>query len=269
MLYILYILYILYFNIKVMDFEKLPLAHDSNILYMYKHPNAIKHIQSLYDENYTVNPRNIIKPVMPRERIIENKKKELKAKVSVSSFIVKDTIEKENIDIVANTENKENIVSVTETAINIEPTEPMKKTDIILETNEEASEIINSSVVTIGPIGPIDSWKFMVSNIDDTSSLYTENMWRDAIDSMKQKLIILMTSGAGHKKYGPKKSRTILAWLTDNKRGTPASAETALVIADFISWLLDIKVSSVETAKVNASWIMFRKRGVWMIRNNV
>jgi hypothetical protein len=74
-----------------MDFEKLPLAHDSNILYMYKHPNAIKHIQSLYDENYTVNPRNIIKPVMPRERIIENKKKELKAKVSVSSFIVKDT----------------------------------------------------------------------------------------------------------------------------------------------------------------------------------
>ena len=116
----------------------------------------------------------------------------------------------------------------------------------------------------------------MVSHIDDTSSLYTENMWRDAIESMKQKLIVFMTSGAGHKKYGPKKSRTILAWLTDNKRGTPASAETAVVIADFISWILTesengdsaITVVSVETSKDRAQWIMFRKRGMWMIRQN-
>ena len=94
-------------------------------------------------------------------------------------------------------------------------------------------------------------------------------MWRDAIDSMKQKLIVFMTAGSGHKKYGPKKSRTILAWLTDNKRGTPASDETALVIAHFISWLLDVKVSSVTTSVANANWIMYRKRGVWMLRTNV
>ena len=79
-----------------------------------------------------------------------------------------------------------------------------------------------------------------------------------------------MTSGAGHKKYGPKKSRTILAWLTDNKRGTPASAETAIVIAAFISWLLDLNgctsISSLEAS--NSQWYMFRKRGMWMIKQN-
>jgi len=237
-----------------MDCNRLPLAHDSNMLYMYKHPNAIKHVQMIYDVDYTINPRNVIKPVIQREKIIADKKKEIKAKISVTSFIIEEP-QKENIEpIEITTENK------TEYVINSNTEEVVKVT----ETTE-----IKESVKEAEKVVPIDAWRFMVSNIDDTSSLYTDNMWRDAIESMKQKLIVLMTSGAGHKKYGPKKSRTILAWLTDNKRGTPASAETALVIADFISWLVDVKVSSVETAKTNASWIMFRKRGAWMIRNNV
>jgi len=245
-----------------MDCNKLPLAHDLNILYMYKHPNSIKHIQSIYNADYTVNPRNIIKSVIPREKIIEDKKKEIKAKVSVCSFIVEDTTT--NTTNTPSTNNETVAISGAVAACEIsESNTPETTPETGQLTAPETETETDTEKITI------DSWRFMVSNIDDVSSLYTENMWRDAIDLMKQKLIILMTSGAGHKKYGPKKSRTILAWLTDNKRGTPASTETALVIADFISWFLDIKVSSVETTKLNAPWIMFRKRGVWMIRNNV
>lgn len=240
-----------------MDCNRLPLARENDILYMYKHPNAIKHVQTIYDSNYTVNPRSIIKAVVPRDRVISEFKKEMKAKVSVSSFIIEDTSEERTQEKAISTEN------ISEEVIK---TEKINKDENTVK--EESGAGAGSEAVT-EPVATVDSWKFMVSNIDDTSSLYTENMWRDAIDSMKQKLIVFMTSGAGHKKYGPKKSRTILAWLTDNKRGTPASAETALVIADFIGWLVDVKVSSVETVKTNAPWIMFRKRGVWMIKNNV
>jgi hypothetical protein len=189
----------------------------------------------------------------------------------VSSFINED----------AKADAKEN------TAVNITPlVEPFVEPivdQIVDQANKEVVTVINTPVIEntfeskinenslnnskdIPKIVPVDAWRFMVSIIDDMSSLYTDNMWRDAIDSMKQKLIVFMTSGTGHKKYGPKKSRTILAWLTDNKRGTPARAETATVIAAFISWLLDVNVSSLESS--NYQWYMFRKRGMWMIKDN-
>jgi len=249
-----------------MDCNRLPLDNGTDILYIYKHINASKYIQHIYDKDYTVNPKDIIKTVISHEQTNINKKTNasVKSKMTyVSSFINEDA----NEDAKANT------------TVNITPlVEPL-----VDQTNKDVVTVINTSVIEntfestvnenslnnskdIPKIVPVDAWRFMVSIIDDMSSLYTDNMWRDAIELMKQKLIILMTSGAGHKKYGPKKSRTILAWLTDNKRGTPASAETATVIAAFISWLLDVNVSSLETS--NCQWYMFRKRGMWMIKEN-
>jgi len=231
-----------------MDCNKL--QNSDTIYYIFKHPNAVKHVQNIYDENFTVNPKNIIKPVIATEKIIAAKNKIIKQQISVESLIVTEpAVETHPIVISEKSEQLEHSTH--------------SETTVIVNEVAEISEITTTSLV------PIDAWSFMVSIIDDTSSLYTANMWRDAIDSMKQKLIVFMTSGAGHKKYGPKKSRTILAWLTDNKRGTPASSETALVIAHFISWLLNTTVSSVETTKEIALWIMFRKRGMWMIRANI
>jgi hypothetical protein len=228
-----------------MDCNKL--QNSDTIYYLFKHPNAVKHVQNIYDENFTVNPKNIIKPVIATEKIIADKNKIIKQKISVESLIITEPVIVE----------EESTIVVSEKSEHSEPAEIA-----IVESTGVTS-------VTEADVKPVDAWSFMVSIIDDTSSLYTPNMWRDAIDSMKQKLIVFMTSGAGHKKYGPKKSRTILAWLTDNKRGTPASSETALVIAHFISWLLNTTVSSIETAKEIALWIMFRKRGMWMIRANI
>ena len=53
-----------------MDCNKLPFGHDAHVLYMYKHPNAVKHIQNIYQNEYTVNPKTIIKPSVPHEKII-------------------------------------------------------------------------------------------------------------------------------------------------------------------------------------------------------
>jgi len=232
-----------------MDCNKL--QNSDTIYYVFKHPNAVKHVQNIYDENFTVNPKNIIKPVIATEKIIAAKNKIIKQQISVESLIITEpAVETHSIVISENSEQPEH----------------SEAAEIYIV---ESTGVNGVSTVTEADVKPVDAWSFMVSIIDDTSSLYTPNMWRDAIDSMKQKLIIFMTSGAGHKKYGPKKSRTILAWLTDNKRGTPASSETALVIAHFISWLLNTTVSSVETAKEIALWIMFRKRGMWMIRANI
>ena len=242
-----------------MDCNRLPLDNGTDVLYIYKHINAPKYIQNIYDKDYTVNPKDIIKTVISREQNNLNIKARaaITSKIThVSSFINEDIIVDENksenkIEDISKVINSSTVESTTETKIN--------------ETSTHIAKEIEKEI-EIPKVVPVDAWRFMVGIIDDTSSLYTDNMWRDAIDSMKQKLIVFMTSGAGHKKYGPKKSRTILAWLTDNKRGTPASPETATVIAAFISWLIDVNVSSLETT--NSQWYMFRKRGMWMIKYN-
>ena len=269
-----------------MDCTRLPLAYTNDILYMYKHPNALKHVQNNYESNFTVNPKTVIKQVVPHEKMVANTKRADQSKLLVTSFIIPDSdtiAKKENIVPIVPTDqvrlNEPSSVQVDETVNTVHVDELANTVRVDEHTNTvHVDEVINATQVAtqVATQAPQvitqetqDSWRFMVSHIDETSSLYTENMWRDAIDSMKQKLIVFMTAGSGHKKYGPKKSRTILAWLTDNKRGTPASDETALVIAHFISWLLDVKVSSVTTSVANANWIMYRKRGVWMLRTNV
>ena len=246
-----------------MDCNRLPLDNGTDVLYIYKHINAPKYIQNIYDKDYTVNPKYIIKTVISREQNNLNIKARaaITSKIThVSSFINEDIIVDENksenkIEDISKVINSSTVESTTETKINETSTH-----------NAEEIEKEKEIEIELPKVVPVDAWHFMVGIIDDTSSLYTDNMWRDAIDSMKQKLIVFMTSGTGHKKYGPKKSRTILAWLTDNKRGTPASPETATVIAAFISWLIDVNVSSLETT--NSQWYMFRKRGMWMIKYN-
>ena len=237
-----------------MDCNRLP-SDASKVLYIYKHPNAETHVQRVYMNGYTVNPKNIIKSVIPHENIVENKKQVIRKQSNVESFIVPP--------------------QPPAPPPSPSPQPIIEDAKIIVTEEVVIDEKVIETVTLQTPLQPVDIWKFMVGIIDETSSLYTDNMWRDAIESMKNKLIVLMTAGSGHKKYGPKKSRTILAWLTDNKRGTPASAETAKVIAEFVSWLLDVSVSSVEngTNQVDANthintkhWFMFRKRGTWMLK---
>ena len=149
-----------------MDCNKL--QNSDTIYYVFKHPNAIKHVQHIYDENFTVNPKNIIKPVIATEKIIAAKNKIIKQQISVESLIITEPAIVE----------EEHPVVISEKPEQLEHPEHHEPVEIaIVETTEEN-------------VKPVDAWTFMVGIIDDTSSLYTANMWRDAIDSMKQKLII-------------------------------------------------------------------------------
>ena len=91
----------------------------------------------------------------------------------------------------------------------------------------------------------MDLFNFIMLRIDDLSSIYTDNMVRDAIQTLKDRLVLLLTDGPVPDKFGPKKSRTLLSWVTNNKRGTPASDESAATVAEFASWFLDISISII------------------------
>lgn len=121
----------------------------------------------------------------------------------------------------------------------------------------------------------MDAFSFMVYMLDELYSLYSDNMKRDAVQTLQDKLVTMLTDGAVPKWLGPKKTRIIMGWLTHNKRGTPASDESGKIVSAFIAWLLDISVAytpkdSTASAKKtkdneNSHYEMYRKRGAWWV----
>jgi len=78
---------------------------------------------------------------------------------------------------------------------------------------------------------------FIIKQIDPLSSLYTRQMFEQAEQIFRDQLSEFVSKGTGHQWLGPKKSRTLLAWITHNNHGVPD--EMGKIITDFLSWFLD------------------------------
>jgi hypothetical protein len=126
----------------------------------------------------------------------------------------------------------------------------------------------------------VDAWHFIVSHVDDLTSLYSDNMIRDAIQLLKDRLVAILSDGPCYTWFGPKKSRILLGWITNNKRGSPASDEAADTVAEFLAWLLGIRVGVVHKSEetttktpqktensysTTSAHTLYRKRGEWWI----
>lgn len=158
----------------------------------------------------------------------------------------------------------------------ITPTTSIQEKEREMEKDDkDPKKTSKKRVTSVGP-GPneihVDVFTFIAQHVDDLFSLYSDNMKRDAIQTLQDKLVTMLTDGAVPKWLGPKKTRIIIGWLTHNNRGTPASDESGKIVSAFISWFLDITVSytpkdTVKGDKKSGSqphmYEMYRKRGAW------
>jgi hypothetical protein len=62
-------------------------------------------------------------------------------------------------------------------------------------------------------------------------------MFDQAEEIFRERLSDFVSKGPGHQWLGPKKSRTLLAWVTQNNHGV--ADEMGKIITDFLSWFLD------------------------------
>jgi len=250
-----------------MDTSRLPSGAS---FHTYAHPNTKLHVQRCYTKDDVVNPKSVIGVV--------RKKMDVKAEEVVHNGSVMDTvvIEESLTPVPPSVPEPVATAPVPTEPVATEPvaTAPADEFVITHVAEPVASGKGKAKAKTPKVAEGVDAWMFIICAIDEMVGLYTENMVRDAIDVLKERLTILMTSGVGHKLFGPKKSRIILAWITNNKRGTPASDESAAVVAEFISWFLDVPIATfadLENTKkaaktACAEWVMIRKRGCWVLR---
>jgi hypothetical protein len=78
---------------------------------------------------------------------------------------------------------------------------------------------------------------FIIHTIDPLASLYTRQMFEQAEAIFKDRLTQIVSTGSIHQWLGPKKSRTLLAWITKNNHGV--ADEMGKIITDFLTWFLD------------------------------
>lgn len=78
---------------------------------------------------------------------------------------------------------------------------------------------------------------FIIHTIDPVASLYTRQMFEQAESIFKDRLTQIVSTGSIQQWLGPKKSRTLLAWITKNNHGV--ADEMGKIITDFLSWFLD------------------------------
>lgn len=90
--------------------------------------------------------------------------------------------------------------------------------------------------------------------LDPCSTLYTPDQHRDAVDAVRMRLLAFVT-GLAHPYFGPKKSRMLSKWLSNNK----CDPEYQSVIQEFCAFLLEDKAQTwvIESAP----------RGDWYVKN--
>lgn len=89
----------------------------------------------------------------------------------------------------------------------------------------------------------IKLWKFIVTTIDPTTSLYTRTMYNDACNQVKHVWMAWISTYPGSVMLGPKKCRYIMSWLSGVRK-----VDTDIV-RDFVAWMLDtpnISVISIQ-----------------------
>lgn len=97
-------------------------------------------------------------------------------------------------------------------------------------------------------------WKCIMDTLDPCSSLYTREQFQDATDTVRTRFLSFVT-GLAHPYFGPKKSRVLSSWLSNNK----VMKENANIIQEFLLFIFEDKA---------ANWtVVSGKRGEWLIKN--
>ena len=60
---------------------------------------------------------------------------------------------------------------------------------------------------------------FIILTVDPLASLYTRPMFEQAENILKERLTEIISKGPIYQWLGPKKSRTLMAWITRNNHG--------------------------------------------------
>lgn len=108
-----------------------------------------------------------------------------------------------------------------------EEVDPEIKQEKVLQIKKE---VVNPEKVLV--------WEYILSKIDDTYSIYSESMRKTAQIMLIEKLKNILTSEDGMIYFGPRKTRSIVAWLCGNK----IAENSEVIIAKFISWILDEEI---------------------------
>lgn len=117
---------------------------------------------------------------------------------------------------------------------------------------QEAPQTSPKQTVTNDVSIPI--WKCILDVLDPCSSLYTREQFQDATDTVRTKFLSFVT-GLAHPYFGPKKSRVLSSWLSNNK----VAKENANIIQEFLVFIFEDKA---------ANWtVVSGKRGEWLIKN--
>lgn len=82
--------------------------------------------------------------------------------------------------------------------------------------------------------------RYIICQIDSLAVLYTPTRFSQAENIFREKIVEIVSKGCINKWLGPKKSRTLLAWITRNNHGVPD--EMGKIITDFLSWFLNKKL---------------------------
>jgi hypothetical protein len=85
--------------------------------------------------------------------------------------------------------------------------------------------------------------RYIICQIDPMASLYTPTRFKQAENIFRENIVDIVSKGSIHKWLGPKKSRTLLAWITRNNHGVPD--EMGKIITAFLSWFLDKKLQYI------------------------
>ena len=78
---------------------------------------------------------------------------------------------------------------------------------------------------------------YIINIIDPLATLYTPKMYEQSESILKDKICEIVSKGPLYQWFGPKKSRNILYWITQNNHGS--IDDIGKIVSEFLSWFLD------------------------------
>ena len=113
---------------------------------------------------------------------------------------------------------------------------------------------------------------YVINTIDPLASLYTSKMYEQAENIFKDKLIDIISKGPIYQWLGPKKSRSLLSWITHNNHGV--IDDIGKIIAEFLSWFLNKSLKYipenskeiVDSTETGVTYITYENRS-YVIKN--
>jgi hypothetical protein len=127
-------------------------------------------------------------------------------------------------------------------------------TDNNRDTNidSNAANAANGANVANAKVTEIDITKethevfeYILEKIDNLYPIYSQSMKETANKMLKLKLQDIVASPDGQLYFGPRKTRSIVAWIS----GNPIAENSEIIIAGFIAWILDESVISEQKKK--------------------